>query len=48
MSVSALIITAERNNYVDFSKPYMDIGLDILLAKETAQADIFYFFRPFR
>ncbi len=48
MSVSALIITAERNIYVDFSKPFMDMGLDILMAKETPDADIFYFFRPFR
>ena len=48
MVVSALIITSERNKYVDFSKPYMDLGIDVLLAKETAEADIFYFFRPFR
>lgn len=48
MAVSALIITSERNKYVDFSKPYMDLGIDVLLAKETAEADIFYFFRPFR
>ncbi len=48
MAVAPLIITAERNHYVDFSKPFMDMGLDILLAKETAETDIFYFFRPFR
>ena len=48
MAVAALIITAERNLFVDFSKPYLDMGLDVLLAKEKSEADIFYFFKPFR
>ncbi len=48
MALSAIIITAERNTYVDFTVPFMDMGLDILMAKEKAEADIFYFFRPFR
>ena len=48
MALSAIIITAERNTYVDFTVPFMDMGLDILMAKEKAEADMFYFFRPFR
>ena len=45
--MSALFITEERVRYVDMTKPYMDLGLDTLIAKEGVDGSPFNFFRPF-
>ena len=46
--LAAISVTPQRKEVVDFSHPYLDYGLDILIAKETSEADMFFFIRPFR
>ena len=47
VSISALFITEERLQYFDMTKPYMDLGLDTLIAKEGVEGAPFNFLRPF-
>ena len=47
MAVAPLFITKERADYVDFTKPWYDLGLDILLPLEEPSKDLFDFFDPF-
>ncbi|ELU10007.1 hypothetical protein CAPTEDRAFT_43271, partial [Capitella teleta] len=47
VSISALFITEERLHTFDMTKPYMDLGLDVLIAKEGVDGSAFNFFRPF-
>lgn len=45
--MAALFITEERLQFFDMTRPYMDLGFDVLLAKEGAPEALFDFFQPF-
>ena len=45
--IAPLTITYEREQFVDFTKPFMDLGLLVLMAKKTSGAKIFSFLDPF-
>uniref|UniRef100_A0A8C9WN97 Glutamate receptor n=1 Tax=Scleropages formosus TaxID=113540 RepID=A0A8C9WN97_SCLFO len=47
LAVSAITITPERENVVDFSKRYMDYSVGILLRKPEEKINIFSLFAPF-
>ncbi|KAG7463090.1 hypothetical protein MATL_G00191700, partial [Megalops atlanticus] len=47
LAVSAITITPERENVVDFSKRYMDYSVGILLTKPEEKINIFSLFAPF-
>lgn len=47
LAVSAITITAERENVVDFSKRYMDYSVGILHHKPEEKINIFSLFAPF-
>ncbi|XP_019635244.1 PREDICTED: glutamate receptor ionotropic, delta-1-like [Branchiostoma belcheri] len=47
IAVSALTITSEREDVVDFTKPYMDYGATILLKKPEQKYNVFAFLEPF-
>lgn len=47
MAIAGLTITAERERYVDFSKPFMDIGVSIIIKKPQHQRPgVFSFMEP--
>lgn len=44
MAVADLSVTAERENYVDFTVPYYDlVGVTILMKKEESEYSLFKF-----
>lgn len=45
--MSAITITPERENVVDFSKRYLDYSVGILLRKPEEKINIFSLFAPF-
>lgn len=45
--MSAITITPERENVVDFSKRYLDYSVGILLRKPEEKVNIFSLFAPF-
>ncbi|XP_029985519.1 glutamate receptor ionotropic, delta-1-like isoform X1 [Sphaeramia orbicularis] len=47
LAVSAITITPERENVVDFSKRYLDYSVGILLRKPEEKINIFSLFAPF-
>lgn len=47
VAVSAITITPERENVVDFSKRYMDYSVGILMRKPEEKINIFSLFAPF-
>ncbi|XP_061666509.1 glutamate receptor ionotropic, delta-1-like isoform X4 [Syngnathoides biaculeatus] len=47
LAVSAITITPERENVVDFSKRYLDYSVGILLRKPEEKVNIFSLFVPF-
>lgn len=47
LAVSAITITPERENVVDFSKRYMDYSVGILHRKPEEKINIFSLFAPF-
>lgn len=47
LAVSAITITPERENIVDFSKRYMDYSVGILHRKPEEKINIFSLFAPF-
>ncbi|XP_072439689.1 glutamate receptor ionotropic, delta-1-like isoform X2 [Chiloscyllium punctatum] len=47
IAISAITITPERENVVDFSKRYMDYSVGILLKKPEEKINIFSIFAPF-
>lgn len=47
LAIAGLTITAERERYVDFSKPFMDIGVSIIIKKPQHQRPgVFSFMEP--
>ncbi len=42
-----MTITAERQKVVDFSKPYMDLGLTILMPRDVDTREVLSFLDPF-
>ncbi|KAK7098048.1 hypothetical protein V1264_004938 [Littorina saxatilis] len=47
VAIAGLTITAERERYVDFSKPYMEIGVAIIIKKPQHQKPgVFSFMEP--
>ncbi|XP_076467659.1 glutamate receptor 3-like [Babylonia areolata] len=47
MAIAGLTITAERERYVDFSKPFMEIGVSIIIKKPQHQKPgVFSFMEP--
>lgn len=47
LAVSAITITPERENVVDFSKRYLDYSVGILLRKPQEKVDVFSLLAPF-
>lgn len=47
LAISAITITPERENVVDFSMRYMDYSVGILLRKPEEKVNIFSLFAPF-
>lgn len=47
MAVAPLTINYERQQVVGFTKPYMDLGLKLLLSKEVEKVNIFGYLDPF-
>ncbi len=47
LAVAPLTITHSRSNVIDFSKPYQDLGMTILMSKETQPSRILAFLDPF-
>jgi polar amino acid transport system substrate-binding protein len=45
LGISSVSITSEREQYIDFSHPYFNSGLDIMVRKEST--NLFSFFRSF-
>lgn len=45
--MSAITITPERENVVDFSKRYLDYSVGILLRKPQEKVDVFSLLAPF-
>ena len=45
--MAPLTITLEREKVIDFSKPYMDLGLTILMAKDKDMRSALSFMDPF-
>lgn len=48
MAVAPLTITLKRENVVDFTKPFMDVGISIMIKKpEIEKPGVFSFMKPF-
>lgn len=48
IAVAPLTITSEREHVVDFSKPFMNLGISIMIKKpEKQKPGVFSFFQPF-
>ena len=45
--VSTLFINKDRLEYVDMTKPYLDVGLGVLITKEASGRGLFALFEPF-
>ena len=45
--MAPLTITYNRQQAVDFTKPWIDLGLIVMMAKEREQTDILAFLYPF-
>ncbi|XP_063720301.1 glutamate receptor 4-like [Symsagittifera roscoffensis] len=46
IALAPLTITSERQRVVDFTKPYMDVGVSIMMKRSTATTSSFSFLRP--
>jgi len=47
MAIASLTITSERERVVDFSKPFMTLGISIMIKKPTkTHPDVFSFLSP--
>ena len=47
VTLAPLTISYDRESYIDFTKPFMDLGLTILMAREVEPNQLFAFFFPF-
>ena len=48
MAVAPLTMTLKRENVVDFTKPFMDVGISIMIKKpEIEKPGVFSFMKPF-
>ncbi len=47
MAVAPMTISYERQQVIDFTKPFMDLGLTVLISKEARVRDYFSFLGPF-
>ncbi len=47
LAVAPLTITHARSKVVDFTKPYQDLGMTILMAKEADNSHAVAFLSPF-
>ncbi len=49
MAIAPLTITADRERFVDFSKPFMNFGISIMIKKPDKQKPgVFSFMQPLR
>ena len=46
MAVAGMVINSDRENVVDFTKPYMNYGVGILLRKPQKKSNVFAFLEP--
>lgn len=47
IAISAMTITAERERVIDFSKPFMTLGISIMIKKPVKQTPgVFSFLNP--
>lgn len=47
MAVAAFTISSMRQEAIDFTKPYIDLGLTVIIKKETAEKGLLDFMDPF-
>ena len=47
IALASMAITFERQQVVDFTKPYLDLGLVIIMTKEKSQLNLLGFLEPF-
>ena len=47
VAIGAITISAVRELDVDFSKPFMDFKVSLLMQKEKEQVNLFVFLQPF-
>ncbi len=47
MAIADLTITAERQKHIDYSKPFLDLGLLLYMAKPTETEGGILFLEPF-
>ncbi|XP_033107654.1 glutamate receptor 1-like [Anneissia japonica] len=48
IAVAPFTISYEREQVIDFTKPYLDLGLTILMSKSKKESGLFAFLDPFR
>ena len=46
MAVAGMVINSDRETVVDFTKPYMNYGVGILLRKPQKKSNVFAFLEP--
>ena len=47
MAVASFTVSSERQNVIDFTQPYMDLGLTALIQSVNDEVEYFTFFKPF-
>ena len=48
LAVASFTISPDRQRVIDFTQPYINLGLTVLLKSVTKASEYFSFFRPFR
>lgn len=46
LAIAPLTITSERERVIDFSKPFMSLGISIMAKKQRQKPGIFSFLNP--
>ena len=48
MAVASFTISSERQKVIDFTQPFIDLGLTVLVKSLNDEVDFFTFFKPFK
>ena len=48
LAVASFTISSERQKVIDFTQPFIDLGLTVLIKPERDEGDFFIFLRPFK
>lgn len=46
LAIAPMTITSERERVIDFSKPFMSLGISIMVKKQQQKAGMFSFLNP--